>query len=227
MLRSKFNNVHASDARRPAWVRQQTDQTHLMCSLSGRVPHGRIARETWNLSGCPWRSLTGWLIPWSVLRPPTPSCPCPPSASPHSVCITRPKQRWRTPPAPSGSRPVTSSPPATVCPLTPATSTGPSRHGLPRPGYVPSPYTWDPPYLRVAAGRPGRPPPRRHADPATQQDRRNDGDLHPHPVRSHPDRPAPPRGPARSARLSNCCTLLLYFAPTHHNGPHPGSGEGR
>ena len=36
MLRSKANNVHASDARRPAWVRQQTDWTHLMCSLSGR-----------------------------------------------------------------------------------------------------------------------------------------------------------------------------------------------
>jgi hypothetical protein len=96
MLRSKANNVHASDVRRPAWVRQQTDQTHLMCSLSERVPHGRIAREKWNLSGCPWRSLTGWLIPWSVLRPPTPSCPCPPSASPHSVCITRPKQREHT-----------------------------------------------------------------------------------------------------------------------------------
>jgi hypothetical protein len=88
------------------------------------------------------------------------------------------------------------------------------------------PRPWDPPSLRVPAGRPGRPPPRRHADPETQQDRRDDGDLHPHPVRSHPDGPAPPRGPARSARVSNCCTLLLYFAPRHHKGPHPGSGEG-
>ena len=59
------------------------------------------------------------------------------------------------------------------------------------------------PYLRVAAGRPGRPPPRRHADPATQQDRRDDGDLHPHPVRSPPDRTAPPWGPTRSARVGN------------------------
>jgi len=23
---------------------------------------------------------------------------------------------------------------------------------------------------------------------------------------------------------SNCCTLLLYFAPVHHQDPHPGSG---
>ena len=29
-----------------------------------------------HVSGCPWRRLTGWLIPWSGLRPPTPSCPC-------------------------------------------------------------------------------------------------------------------------------------------------------
>jgi hypothetical protein len=35
MLRSKANNVHASDVRRPAWVRQQTDQAHLLCSRSG------------------------------------------------------------------------------------------------------------------------------------------------------------------------------------------------
>ena len=68
-------------------------------------------------------------------------------------------------------------------------------------------------------------PPRRHADPATHQDRHDDGDLHPHPVRPHPDCAAPPGGPARIAQVTNCCTLLLYFAPSNHKGPRPGPGE--
>jgi integrase len=48
--------------------------------------------------------------------------------------------------------------------------------------------------LRVAAGRPGRPPSRSHAVPETQQDRGDDGDLHAHPVRADAQRAAQARG---------------------------------
>ena len=95
-----------------------------------------------------------------------------------------------------------------------------------------SPFTGLAPHLWVAAGSrtdsqtAGRPPPRRHADHATQQHRCDDGDLPAYPIRSHADGAPPPRGPARGAQMSNCCTLLLYFGPRPLQGPLPGLGEG-
>ena len=48
------------------------------------------------------------------------------------------------------------------------------------------------------------------------------------------DGPGPSAGSSRplserfqpATAQSNCCTLLLYFAPRRHKGPRPGSGEG-
>lgn len=68
-----------------------------------------------------------------------------------------------------------------------------------------------PAHLRVAARRPGRAPAHRDADPPAQQDRRDDGGLHPRPLRGDPSgaaeaRQAPGRDGPEAAAVLRCCT---------------------